>query len=229
MIGRAQPRGPADGEPALAGSGHQIQRPELVEADHPPVARWLVVQGEDAVLLGGEVRIVRVLPGLRALKRDPCVAKDLPDRLVADPDVGVRSEVVAQLGQAPTGERAAQPGRVGLGRAADLLTHRRADPRHRPTACFWVQCREPPIVERPDQLAHRFLLRGEHHRDLRHRPALHRRQRHPGPPHPHPIPRRPRDLHQPLRLVRIQLTKEDLWLSRHATPPPASASNTRAG
>jgi hypothetical protein len=135
----------------------------------------------------------------------------------------VLGQIVGQLGQAPARERTPQPSWVGLGGAADLLTHHRADPRHRPTVSFWVQRRKPPIVEPCDHIPHGLFLRSEHHRDLPSRPALQRRQHHPRPPQPHPIPRRPRHPDQPLRLPRIQLPNKHLRPTRHHRPPPTAS------
>jgi hypothetical protein len=42
-VGRAQPGRDADREPASAGSGLQVQRPELIDADHPPIGGRVIV------------------------------------------------------------------------------------------------------------------------------------------------------------------------------------------
>jgi hypothetical protein len=96
-----------------------------------------------------------------------------------------------------------------------------ADPPRRPTACFWVQGREPPIIERLDQIPDGLFLDSEHRGDLGNRPALNGRQRHPGTPQPDQVLRRAGDPHQLLRLVQTKIAKKDLWLPAHATSPRA--------
>jgi hypothetical protein len=51
----------------------------------------------------------------------------------------------------------------------------------------------------------------------------------PGVARADPIEICPGDAHQPLRVVRVQFSKEDRWPSRLPTPPRASTLNTPAG
>jgi len=82
-------------------------------------------------------------------------------------------------------------------------------------APFWVQSREPGVVERVDHLPHIPLGRGEHLRDLGCGAALHRGQHDPCPTEPNPILGCPRDLDQPLGLLGLQRLHEHLGLTRH--------------
>jgi len=120
-VGRAQAGRAAAREPATAGAGLQVQRPELIDTDHSPVGRRVVIEVEDAVLLGHEVRVLAGFPGLRRLPRHAFLAQDLPDGLGARLDPCVLGEVVDQLGQAPGRERQPQLSRFAGGDAADLI------------------------------------------------------------------------------------------------------------
>jgi len=82
----------AGGGPLLAGVWLQVQRPELVDADHHrrvaiaglSLAVGEVIQLQDAVLFGLEVRVVGLLPGLYRLKRHALLAEQNPQALMAD-------------------------------------------------------------------------------------------------------------------------------------------------
>ena len=178
-----------------------------------------------------ELRVPAGLPGLGGLPAHPGRAQDLADGLGADHDPVLLAQVFDQLGQAPGGER--QPGllRRGPGDPADQLADVGAEPRRSAPAPFWVQSGEPLLVERVDHLPRVLRGRGEHRRRLGGAAALHRGQHDPRPPQPNPIPRRAGDLHQSLRLGRVQLSNEHLRLPCHR-PPPATASqliNARPG
>jgi hypothetical protein len=111
-VGRAPPAArpwPAAGagRPLPAGVGLQVQRAELVDADdHLRVAGLNLagavhqpVQVQDAVLLGLEVRVARLLPGLQALKGHALLAEQDPQALVADVvDHPLGDQEVRQLG-----------------------------------------------------------------------------------------------------------------------------------
>ena len=211
----AQSRRAPGGEPAPARPGLEVQRAELVGAQHPAVDRRIVVQGEDAGHLLGELRVTAGLPRLGRLPPDPGLAQDLADRLGTDGDVFVLGQVLDQLRQAPRRERAAKLLRRGLGDPAHGLTNRGAEPRWPAPAPFWVQRREPGLVERVDHLPRILRLHREHARRFRRTPALRRGQHDPRPAQPHPILRGPRDLHQPLCLLRFQRPHEHLRLSSH--------------
>src|SRR5690606_33141193 len=103
----------------------------------------------------------------------------------------------------------------GAGDPADELTDVGAELRWTAPAPFWVQRREPLLVERVDHLPRVLRGRGEHRRRLRRAAALHRGQHDPGPAQPDPVPRRAGDLHQSLRLGRLQLADEHLRLPCH--------------
>jgi hypothetical protein len=80
------------GRPVTAGMGLEVERPELIHADdHVGVAGRDVVgaihepvQVQNAVLLGFEVGVGGLLPGLQALKGHALLAEQDPQTLVAD-------------------------------------------------------------------------------------------------------------------------------------------------
>src|SRR4051812_41191719 len=90
-VGGPPPRRASGGEPAPAGTGLQVQRPELVHTDHPsargePSVRGAVVEVEDPGHLLGESRVAAGLPGLGGLPAHPGLVQDLADGLDADHD-----------------------------------------------------------------------------------------------------------------------------------------------
>ena len=107
------------------------------------------------------------------------------------------TEMFDELGQAPGGKRPPGVLRRGPGDPADQLADVEAEPTGSAPAPFWVQRREPLGVERVDHLA----------------------------PQPDSIARRPGDLHQSLRLTRIQLPDEHV---RPAVPSPTSGNRLSA-
>jgi hypothetical protein len=115
----------------------------------------------------GEGRILAGLPRLGRLPADTRRAQDLADRLGADVDHLVLGQVLDQLGQAPGRERPAELVRRGFGHPADRLTNRGAEPRRTAPAPFWVQRREPGLVERANHLPRVLRRRREHPRRLR--------------------------------------------------------------
>lgn len=100
--------------------GLQVQRTELVDTDHPPIGRRIVVQVKDAGHLRSELRIGAGLPGLGRLPADARRAQDLTDRFGTDPNVLVLCQVGDQFGQVPTRERLVELVRRSLGDSADL-------------------------------------------------------------------------------------------------------------
>jgi len=81
------------------------------------------VQVQDPVLLGLEVRIARLLPGLQAWKRHAFLAEQEPEALVADVvDHPLSDQEVGQLGQAPGGERQVMV--LGRDRVSCLIARR---------------------------------------------------------------------------------------------------------
>lgn len=78
VVGRTQPFRCSPTKPAAPGAGLQVQRPELVHADHAPVGRRIVVQVEHPLQLLAELGFVAGFPGLGGLPRHPHGAQDLP-------------------------------------------------------------------------------------------------------------------------------------------------------
>src|SRR5207248_8558286 len=66
-VSGAQPDRTTLREPAAAGARLQVQWPELIDTDHPPIGGRVIVEVEDAGLLGHEVRVLAGFPGLRRL------------------------------------------------------------------------------------------------------------------------------------------------------------------
>jgi hypothetical protein len=151
----------------------QVERTELVDAEHPTVQRWVVVEVQDAAHLGSEVRVPAAFPGLGALPGGPGLAQDAPSGLGGDDQPMVLAQVGGQFGQAPVRERLPQGVRVGAGDAAEELAGGRTEFSWSAAAPFWVQSGEPLVVERVDHLPHIVLAGGEHHRDLARGPTLH--------------------------------------------------------
>jgi hypothetical protein len=141
-VGGPQPGRAAAGEPAATRAGLQVQRPELIDTDHPSVGGRVAVEVEDAGLLGHEVRVFAGFPGLRRLPRRALLAQDLADGLGARPDPCVFGEVADQLGQAPGRERQPQCDGFAGGDAADLITGGRPELSWSAAAPFWGQRRE---------------------------------------------------------------------------------------
>ena len=118
-----------DRRPLPAGMWLEVERPELVHADHHrriALPAWLAigdgVELEHPVLLGLEVRVVAHLPGLQALKGDALLAEQRAQALVADVvDHPLGDEELGQLGQAPRRERQVVVHRPRQGELLDLL------------------------------------------------------------------------------------------------------------
>ena len=114
----------------------QVQRPELIDTDHPPVGGRVIVEVQDAGLLGHEVRDLAGFPGLRHLPGHACFTEDPAGGFGTRPDPGVFGEIADQLGQAPSRERQAQFGGLAGGDAADPITGGRPDLTGRPPLQF---------------------------------------------------------------------------------------------
>ncbi|MGW5106250.1 hypothetical protein [Nocardia sp. NPDC004123] len=84
VVGRPQPARPTGGEPASAAAGLEVQRAELVHADHPAVGGRVVVKIEDPGHLGLKVRVIARFPGFRGLPLHSTGFEDLSDGFVAD-------------------------------------------------------------------------------------------------------------------------------------------------
>jgi hypothetical protein len=94
----------------VSGAGLEVQRPELVHADHTAAVGHGafgggVVEPEQPGELGGELRVGRAFPGLGGLPGDPGRAQYLPDGFGAHGDPLVAPEMLDELGQRPGGER----------------------------------------------------------------------------------------------------------------------------
>ena len=140
-----------------AGLRLQVQRPELIEADDQRLAaRGRRIEGQDAVALGGELGIVRALPGPHRLKADTLGRQQLSQALVGDVrDHPLGHQVVSQLGQAPGGERQVEVERVGEGDLLDPPPLRQGEGRRAAAAVARVERLEAVAIEVVDQLAHR--------------------------------------------------------------------------
>src|SRR4051794_9642497 len=118
---------PTDSSPLLARVGLQVERSELVHAEHDRWITWARRHGavgdgvelEDPVLLGLEVTVVGALPGLHRLKRHALLSEQGAQALMADVvDHPLSHEVVGKLRQRPRRERTTQ---VSGSRQSDLL------------------------------------------------------------------------------------------------------------
>src|SRR5690606_23157090 len=118
--------------------------------------------------------ILAGLPGLGGLPAHPRGAQYPVDGVGADLDPMLVTQVLDQLRQAPCGERPPELLGRGAGDPADELTDVGAELRWTAPAPFWVQRREPLLVERVDHLPRVLRGRGEHRRRLRRAAALHR-------------------------------------------------------
>jgi hypothetical protein len=116
--------------PLLARPGQEVQRAELVHADDDgglALLRFCLAIGnlielEHPVLLGLEVGVAALLPGLDHLKGDTLLAEKHAETLVADVvDHPLGDQELGQLGQAPGGEGKVVIHRSGQGDLLDLL------------------------------------------------------------------------------------------------------------
>lgn len=87
----------------------------------------MVVEVEDALLLGHEVRILAGLPGLGGLPRHTRLAQNLPGGLGTHSDPHASGEVADQLGKAPRRKRQSQLCGLARSDAADLFTGGRTE------------------------------------------------------------------------------------------------------
>ena len=200
--------------------GQQVQRAELVHAEHdrrvPATGFGLAVSDlvelENPVLLGLEVRVVRLLPSLDHLKRHALLSEQNPQALMADVvDHPLSDEEVRQLGQAPRRERQVVILRSSQRDLLDLAALRQGERRRPATGVLRVQRVEAVIVEVVDHLTDP-VRRGERHlRDLSDVHSLRREQHHLRSPPRHHRPRRPaHDPEQPIALVVVDLSDKQL-------------------
>jgi hypothetical protein len=117
------------GCPLPAGVGLEVERAELVQADdHLGAAGFHVVgavhqpvQVQDAVLLGLEVRVGGLLPGLDHLKGHALLVEQDPQAFVAEVvDHPLGDQEVGQLGQRPGRKRQVVVDRPGQRGPLDL-------------------------------------------------------------------------------------------------------------
>lgn len=97
-VGSPQPGRAPSRAPGAAGTGLQVQRPELIGADHPPVRRRMVIQVQDPAHLFDEPGVGGGLPGLGRQPVNAGLVQDLPDALPADRREPSRREVFGELG-----------------------------------------------------------------------------------------------------------------------------------
>src|SRR6202050_3613221 len=81
LVGRAYPLRLRAGRPALGGGlGLEVRRPQLIQADHARLPGLIhLVELDDPVALGHEVRVGGALPGPHGLKADVLLAQGLTD------------------------------------------------------------------------------------------------------------------------------------------------------
>jgi hypothetical protein len=164
----------ADWRPLTAGVRLQVQRSELVDADHHHRIAWTwfdlavgdVVQLEDAVLLDFEVWVVGLLPRLHRLKRHALLTEQDPQALMADVvDHPLSDEMLGQLGQRPRRERPAVILRSGQRDLLDPAPLRQRERRRPATGIARIQRVEPVSVEvvdhRPDPVLGGERQRGD--------------------------------------------------------------------
>ena len=215
-VGRAPttaPRSLAVGapRPLAAGVRLQVQRPELVQADHHgrvngaglgmPVGDRIGLQ--HARLLSLEVGVVGGLEGLQTLKGDTLLAQQRAQPLMADVlDHPLGDQEVGQLRQAPRRERQVVVGRARQRDPLHLLALGQRERRRAPTPIARVQRVKAIRVEVVDDVANAISAgegdlgnpRGIH--------ALSRQQHHLGsPPRHHRAAAPTHDPQQPVALV----------------------------
>jgi len=134
-----------------------------------------VVKLQDPVLLGFEVAIGGLFPGLDHLKRHALLTEQNPQALMADVfDHPLGDQELGEFGQTPRRERQTMISRPRQRHLADLATLGQRERRRPATAIAGIQRIEPIGIEVVD-----------HRSD----PVL-RRKRHPGDPgHVHPLGR----------------------------------------
>ncbi len=205
VVGRADPARLGAGCPAVAaGLGLQVQRPELVQADHDrlPGVRERV-ELNDAVALGLELRVVGALPGPHGLKADAFLAQQHAQPFVGDVrHHPLSDQVVRQLRQAPGRKRLIEIGRIGQRDPLDLLALGQRE-RRRPAALVArIESVEAVAVEVVDHLADGVGI-GEHHLADRRRCHALSRQQHDlrAAPRHHRTRRATHDPQQPLTLL----------------------------
>ena len=211
LVGRADPLRLRAGRPAFpAGLGLEVQRPELVQADHDCLPGFREgVELDDPVTLSLEVGVVRAFPAPHGLKADALLAQQLPQPFVGDVrDHPLSDQVVRQLRQAPSRERLIEIAGVSQRDPLDLLALGQRERVRPPTPVARIERVEPVPVEVVDHLAHRVRV-GEHDlADLRRRHRLRREQHDLRPPPRHDRARTAtNDPQQPVPLVASDLTQ----------------------
>jgi hypothetical protein len=146
--------------------GLEIERPELVHADHDRRIPLLRPRGsirdgvelKDPVLLGLEVRVVGLLPGLDHLKRHALLSEQDPEALMADVvDHPLGDQELGQLGQAPGRKGQVVVLRAGKCHLLDGLALGKGELRRTATGVLRGQGVEPVGVEVVDHLTHPIL------------------------------------------------------------------------
>jgi hypothetical protein len=86
----------------------QVERPELVDADHAAVGGRVVVEVEDPVHVGGEAGVLACLPRLGRRLPGHARLEDLAQRLATDVGDPVLAQHIPKLGKTPGRERPSQ-------------------------------------------------------------------------------------------------------------------------
>ena len=146
----------SDRRPLLARMGLQVERSELVHAEHHRRIPWPRfgtavgdrVELEDPVLLRFEVGVVGLLEGLDHLKRHALLAEQSAQALMADVvDHPLSHQELRQLRQAPGGERQAMILRARQRDLLDLLTLGQRELRRPTTRVLRCQRVEPVALK----------------------------------------------------------------------------------
>jgi hypothetical protein len=128
----------------------QVQRPELVQADHdllPGLGH--LVELDDPVMLDLEIGVGRALPLPHGLKADVLLAKELTQALVGDVrDHPLGDQIASELGQAPRRERLVEVLGVAQRDPLDLLTLGQRERLRPSTPIARIERVEPIGVER---------------------------------------------------------------------------------
>jgi hypothetical protein len=197
----------------------EVERAELVDADDDVGIADLDVDGavhqavqvQNPVLLGLEVRVARLLPGLQALKRHALLAEQDPQALVAEVvDHPLGDQELRQLRQRPGRKRQVMVDGPGQGELLDRSALGQGEGRRPAAAVARVQRVEPVEVAVVQYVADPVGAGEGDLGDLGDAHAVGAEQRHLRPPPGHHRPGRPaHDAQQPVALLVADLPHAD--------------------
>jgi hypothetical protein len=204
--------------PAAAEAGLEVQRAELVEAEHPGPERWMGEQIQDPVLLRLELGVGGGLPGLVVGEANAGLVEDPPELAAADGrhDPGP-DQVGPELGPTPPRERLAPVSRAGEGHLHDLGPLVGIDPAWSAPAdgALRVQGREALLVEGMDEGGHMRRAGLEHRADLADALALERGEQEHRPVTDDGVLASTHLIEEMGRLLVAQLTDEEFGPAGH--------------